>query len=62
MLPGQVLKIMLAISSYLVNWLFITSNTYCKTLKLKTYSDNLKEHLSGILNYSELQSFHLPML
>ena len=48
---------MLAISSYLINLLSITGDVYQKTLKLKAYSDTLKKHLFGILEYAEVKFF-----
>ena len=62
MLTGQAQKTVLAISSYLINLLFNTGYAYSKTLWLKAYSDTLKEHLYGILDYAEMEFFHPPML
>ena len=53
---------MLAISSYLINLLFNTGDTYCKMLRLKAYSDTLKKHLYGILDYAEVEFIYPPML
>ena len=60
MLISQAQQTMLAISSYLINLLFITGDAYCKTLRLKAYSDTLKKYLYGILDYAEVNSFILP--
>ena len=54
MLIRQAQQIMLAISSYLINLLSITSNAYCKMLRFKAYIDTLKKYLSGILDYTEV--------
>ena len=62
MLISQAQQSMLAISSYLINLLFNTGNAYNKTLRLKAYSDTLKKHLYGILDYAEVELFHPPML
>ena len=62
MLTSQAQQTMLAISSYLINLLFITGDAYCKTLRLKAYSDTLKKYLYGILDYVEVKFFHPPML
>ena len=43
-LTVQAQQIVLAISSYLINLLFNTGDAYCKTLRLKAYSDTLKKH------------------
>ena len=61
-LTSQAQQNMLAISSYLINLLFNTGNAYCKTLRLKAYSDTLKKHLYGILDYAEVEFFHPPIL
>ena len=53
---------MLEISRYLINLLFNTGNAYCKTLRRKAYSDTLKKHLYGILEYAEVESIHPPIL
>ena len=53
---------MLAISSYLINLLSTTGDVYQKTLKLKAYSDTLKKHLFGILEYAEVKFFYPLML
>ena len=62
MLKKKAQQTVLAIASYLINVLSITGDTYCKTLRLKAYSDNLKKNLSGILYYAEVESFQTPML
>ena len=61
MLTSQAQKTVLAISSYLINLLFNTGYAYSKTLRLKAYSDTLKKHLYGILDYAQsgvLVSYH----
>ena len=50
----------LAISSYLII-LFRTSDTYCKTFRLKAHSDTLKKYLYGILDYTKVELFYPPM-
>ena len=62
MLTNQAQKTMLAISSYLIKLLSITGDAYCKTLRVKAFSDTLKKHLSGILDYAEVKFFDPPML
>ena len=62
MLKSQAQQTMLAISSYLINLLFNTSGAYHKTLRLKAYSDTLKKHIYGILDYTKMEFFFLPML
>ena len=62
MLVSQPQQTVLAISSYLINLLFNTGNTYRKTIRLKTYSDTLKKHLYGILDYTKVDFLYLPML
>ena len=59
---SQAQQNVLDIPSYLINLLSITGGTYCKTLRLKAYNDNLKKHLSGILGYIEVEFFHPFML
>ena len=49
MLTSQAYQTVLATSSYLINLLSITGDAYHKTLRLKAYSDPLKEHLFSIL-------------
>ena len=49
MLVSQPQQTVLAISSYLINLLFNTGNTYRKKIRLKTYSDTLKKYLYGHL-------------
>ena len=61
MLTSQAQQTVLAISSYLINLLFNTVNTYCKTLRLKACSDTLKKHLYGILDYTEEEFVYPPM-
>ena len=62
MLTSQAQQIVLSISSYLINLLFKTSNAYHKTLRLKDYSNTLKKHLYGVLDYAEVEFVHPPML
>ena len=62
MLTNQAQKIVLAISSYLINLLFNSSDAYCKILRLKAYSDTLKKHLYGILDYIEVEFLYPTML
>ena len=62
MLTSQAEQTVLAISSYLINLLLNTGNAYCKTLRLKAYSDTLKKHLYGILDYAEVEFLYPPML
>ena len=62
MLTSQAQQTMLVISSYLINLLFDTGDAYCKTLKLKAYSDTLKKHLYSILDYAEVEFLYPPML
>ena len=54
MLTSQAQQTVLAISSYLINLLFKTGDAYCKMLRLNAYSDTLKKHLYGILDYTEV--------
>ena len=53
---------MLDISTYLIDLLFNTADEYLKTLRLKAYSDTHKKYQYGILNYTEVEFFHPPML
>ena len=62
MLTSQTQQTVLAISSYLINLHFNTGDAYQKTLRLKTYSDTLKKHLFGILDYAEVEFLYPPML
>ena len=62
MLKSQAQQTVLAISSYLINLLFRISDAYHKTLRVKAYSDTLEKHLSSILDYTEMEFFHPPML
>ena len=62
MLTSQTQQTVLAISSYLINPLLNTGNAYCKTLRLKSYSDTIKKHLYGILDYTKGKLFYPPML
>ena len=62
MLTSQAQKIVLAISNYLINLLFNTSDAYCKMLRLQAYSDTLKKHLYGVLNYIEVEFLYPTML
>ena len=57
MLTSQAQQTVLAISSYLINLLFNTGDAYYKTLRLKAYSDTLKKHLYGILDYTKVEFF-----
>ena len=61
-LTSQAQQTVLVISSYLINLLFNTGSAYCKTLMLKAYSDTLKKHLYGILDYTEVEFLYPPML
>ena len=56
-LPSQAQQTVLAISSYLIILLFNTSDSYCKTLTRKVYSDTLKKYLYGILDYAKVEVF-----
>ena len=62
MLTSQAQQTVLAISSYLINLLFNTGDAYFKTLRLKAYSDTLKKHLYGILDYAKVEFLYPPML
>ena len=63
MMPtSQAQQIVLVISSYLINLVFNTGDAYCKTLRLKAYSDTLKKHLYSTLDYTKVEFFHPPML
>ena len=62
MLTSQAQQIILAISSYLINLLSIICDIYCKTLRLKTYSDTLMKHLPSVLDYAKVELFQPPML
>ena len=62
MLTSQAQQTALAISSYLIKLLLNTGDAYCKTLRLKVYTDTLKKHLYGILDYAKVEFFHPPML
>ena len=61
-LTSQAQQTVVAISSYLINLLYYTGNAYCKTFRLKAYSDTLKKLLYGILDYTEVEFFYPPML
>ena len=62
LLKGQAQKPMLAISCYLYKLLSTTSYVYCKTLRIKAYSDTLKKHLYGFLVYSKKKLFNCLMI
>ena len=62
MLTSQAQQTVLATSSYLINLLLNTGDTYHKMLRLKAYSDTFKKHLYGILNYAEVEFLYPPML
>ena len=62
MLASQAQQTMLAISSCLINLLFNTSDAYCKTLRLKAYSNTLKKHLYSISDYTKVEFLYPPML
>ena len=62
MLTSQAQQTVLDISSYLIDILSITGDVCHKMLRLKTYSDTIKKHLSGILDYSEVEFIHPPLL
>ena len=62
MLTSQAHQTVLAISSYLINLLFNTSKAYCKTLRLKAYSNTLKKHLYDILDYAKVEFLYPPLL
>ena len=62
MLTSQDQQAVLAVSSYLINLLFNTGDAYHKTLRLKAYSDTLKKHLYGVLEYTKVEFLYSPML
>ena len=62
MLVSQAQQNVLAISNYLINLLLNIGDTYCKRPRLKTYSDTLKKHLYGILDYAKVEFLYPPML
>ena len=62
MLISQAQQTVLAISSYLINLLYITGNAYYKILRLKAYSDTLKKYLSSILDSAKVEFFPPSML
>ena len=62
MLTSKTKQNMLDISSYLINLLYNTGDTHCKTIRLKAYSDTLNKHLHGILDYDKVEFLYLPIL
>ena len=62
MLTSQDQQAVLALSSYLINLLFNTGDAYHKRLRLKDYSDTLKKHLYGVLEYTKVEFLYSPML
>ena len=62
MLTSQAQKIVLVLSSFLINLFFNTGDAYYNKFKLKAYNDTLKKHHYSILDYNEVEFFHPPML
>ena len=59
---NQAQKTVLAFPSYLINLVLSTGHAYCKTLRLKAYSDILNIHLYSILDYAKVEFFNPTML